>query len=299
MVDGKFVPGLAAHQASDIAFRKLLKARLQAVAMRCKALDRHAETVHQLRVSTRRASAALRLAREAISTKRHQRAGDLLRKLRRSAGSVRDIDIYLGSIQSAKAITDSTRAFLAGHMAYSRAVNFETLQEVVKSAMPELLKAIRSLPAVVETKDETLADVLTRNAKSLMRDFDDALLEAETSLDAEHLHRVRIQAKRLRYSLEILPDSKPAAVVAHVEKLQDILGFWHDVHAVNGRLVSAKFAAASVNGAAGSPVIKGIDSLTMQNERIEARQLAAYRRWLKAWFAFRKRHTAKSLFAGS
>lgn len=299
MVEGKTVPGLAANLAAGVAFKKLLKVRFLAVSARIKTLDVHAESVHQLRVSTRRASAALRLAKDSLPAKRRQRANDLLRKVRRSAGAVRDTDIYLETILAANGLSDSTKAFLAGHMAYSRAVNFESLQAVTVDALPEFVKLGTTLVANVEASDETLNEVLFRSAKKLLRDFDDSLNEAAASLDAAHLHQVRIQGKRLRYMLELLPEGKLEVVTAQVEKLQEILGLWNDVHAVNERLATASFAASSVNGAAGSPVMKGIDALARNNARVETRQLAAFRRWLKAWIAFRKRTSVKSLFAVS
>src|SRR5207302_8265309 len=124
------------------------------------------------------------------------------------------------------------------------------------------------------------------------------LAQAQDTTDAEHLHLVRIQGKRLRYSLELADHrhDKIAHLVVQLEKLQEILGHWRDANDILERLAIAKVATAAVNGTAGSPVVKGIAALTRQHQRVQERQLAAFRRWAKAWFAFRKRNPSKVLF---
>src|SRR5580765_1542781 len=54
-----------------------------------------AEQIHQLRVWTRRASAALKLFEPALPTSQAKKMKKLLRKLRRTAGDIRDCDIHL------------------------------------------------------------------------------------------------------------------------------------------------------------------------------------------------------------
>lgn len=298
MVDGKLVPGLRASLTANAGLAKLLKVRLAVAAKRCKDLTGDAETVHQLRVSTRRATAALRLAKEALPGKRRQRVVDLLRIIRRAAGKVRDIDIFLNAVHGAHAVSDSTQAFLAGHIAYSRVMNFDALQAKVAAMLPDLGKQAAALPATVDAgSSDRFADVLARHAKRMLREFHETLAAAQDNTDAEHLHLVRIQGKRLRYSLELAQGhDRLTSIVEQLEKLQEILGDWRDANDILDRLGVAKVATTAVNGAAGSPVVKGIAALTRQHQRVQERQLAAFRRWMKAWFAFRKRNPSKVLF---
>src|SRR5205809_983760 len=58
-----------------------------------------AEGIHQLRVWTRRASAALKLFAPALPNSQRKRVKKLLRKLRRTAGDIRDCDIHLHRLQ--------------------------------------------------------------------------------------------------------------------------------------------------------------------------------------------------------
>ena len=87
-----------------------------------------------------------------------------------------------------------------------------------------------------------------------------------------------------------------APLLSQVESLQEVLGLWHDAHAMKPKLEEARAAAASVNGAAGSPVAKGLGILLRVNEKSEAKQLAAFGKWLRGWHAFRKRNPGKTLF---
>ena len=292
MVEGKHVAGLTPTRSAKTALAKLLKARLAAAVKRCRELTADAEAVHQLRVSTRRAAAALRLAKEHLPAKKRHRAVELLRELRRQGGVVRDVDIFLETIHHS-AVGDAARTFLAGHTAYTRVMSFESLKNVVETLTPELAKLASSLAKSIAHNEETFAALLAQHARRGLREFDASLAEAIASLDAGHLHRVRIQAKRLRYTLEL---GSQESLVALIEKLQEILGHWHDAHAVGPRLATAKIAATSVNGAAGSPVVKGIDTLIRKCQRTEAAQLIAFRKWLRTWAAFTKRHPAKVLF---
>src|SRR5439155_11228755 len=58
-----------------------------------------AEGIHQLRVWTRRASAALKLFEPAIPDSQRKRMKKMLRKLRQTAGVIRDCDIHLHRLQ--------------------------------------------------------------------------------------------------------------------------------------------------------------------------------------------------------
>src|SRR5437764_1326950 len=96
-----------AHVRSDMppaeAARHVLLARLQVVAdylpRALDEADRDPENVHQLRVGTRRAAAALRIFRQSLPAKAFKRARKRLRRLRRAAGAVRDWDVFLQDLK--------------------------------------------------------------------------------------------------------------------------------------------------------------------------------------------------------
>lgn len=298
MVDSKAIPGLTGTQPATTALKRILKARLVLVVKRARELSMEAESVHQLRVSSRRAAAALRLARDCIPEKKRNRALVILREIRRSAGTPRDLDIFLETVHTA-AINESAKAFLAGHVAHQRVIAFTSLQTRTHARREELAQLTTLLPAAVDAGDVPFARLFARNARQTMRDFNATVESVRSNTDPAHLHQVRIQAKRLRYLLELGDTERLASLIAFIEKLQGILGRWHDTQAVIPRLETAMIAATAVNGAAGSPVSRGIESLIRTNRRIEQRELAAVRRWLRTWSTFLRRHPLRKLFPKS
>src|SRR5436853_7153420 len=98
MADGKWITYVRPDTALTEAARHVLFVRLQVV---CDYLpramyeaDRDPENVHQLRVGTRRAGAALRIFRDCLPDKVFKKARRRLRRLRRAAGVARDWDVF-------------------------------------------------------------------------------------------------------------------------------------------------------------------------------------------------------------
>ena len=104
MADEKWIAGLRGDMSVTAAARLVLAVRLGAVHERLPAAVFHAdsdvENVHQLRVSTRRAAAALRIFADCLPTRVHEKTRKTLRSLRRSAGEARDWDVFLEMMQS-------------------------------------------------------------------------------------------------------------------------------------------------------------------------------------------------------
>lgn len=298
MVDGKTIAGLTANLSSEAALRRLLKARLAAVQKRARGLAGDPDSIHQLRVATRRAAAALRLGKANLPARKRQAAAAVLRDLRRTAGRVRDHDIYIHHVEKA-GIGEVPKAFLIGLRAQRRWLDLQLFKARLEYHKDTLTRMAQKVTAAVKPgKPETFQKLITRESKRLFVQFHDAVTDAGSHLDPEHLHCVRIQAKRLRYTLELaVGDTRRSAVIlAQVEKLQDILGEWHDAHTLIPKFEASAEAAASVNGKAGSPVSRAIATLIRDTKRREARQLQLFRRWLAGWAKIAKRNPPKVLF---
>src|SRR5438132_1321381 len=104
MSEGKWIGGLKASTSLAHAARLTLKARLEVIrgdleqALRETTED--PEPVHQLRVGSRRAVAALELFAACLPHKTYRRARKRLRRLRRAAGIARDWDVFLETLSS-------------------------------------------------------------------------------------------------------------------------------------------------------------------------------------------------------
>src|SRR5262245_24754839 len=116
MAEGKWIPDLKATTPLDDAARRVLTVRLQVVGEYLpKALresEKDVEHVHQLRVATRRAAAALRIVDCCLPVKVSKNARRRLREVRRAAGKARDWDVFLLELDqwTGKSVPRSWRA---------------------------------------------------------------------------------------------------------------------------------------------------------------------------------------------
>src|SRR5687767_3640798 len=98
MAEGKWISGLSEDMPAEEAARLALHLRVKAVIdLLPRALagpQDDPEPVHQLRVSTRRAAAALRSFADLLPGKYHKGLARQLRRIRRAAGEARDWDVF-------------------------------------------------------------------------------------------------------------------------------------------------------------------------------------------------------------
>src|SRR5947208_15609857 len=99
MADEKWIDDLRGDMPVSAAAKVTLEARFGAVRDRLPPAVFHAdddiEHVHHLRVSTRRASAALRIFADTLPGNLAKKTRKTLKRLRRSAGDARDWDVFL------------------------------------------------------------------------------------------------------------------------------------------------------------------------------------------------------------
>src|SRR5437879_5121556 len=99
MADGKWISGLGASTPLVDAARRVLTIRLEVVrdylGLALREPDKDPEYVHQLRVGTRRAGAAIDIFSPCLPDKVYRAARKQLKRLRRAAGEARDWDVFL------------------------------------------------------------------------------------------------------------------------------------------------------------------------------------------------------------
>ena len=100
---GKWIDGIRPDGTVCDSARVSLAARLAAVAywlpLAAEHADQDVEHIHRLRVSTRRAIAALKLYRDLLPRKPFRWLKKRLKKIRRAAGEARDLDVLAEWIQ--------------------------------------------------------------------------------------------------------------------------------------------------------------------------------------------------------
>ena len=102
MSDGKWIPDLSPEMPVVDAARTVLAARFGVVRhylpLAAESPFDNPEYVHQLRVGTRRAGAALRVFADCLPKKPQRAAKKSLRAIRRAAGGARDWDVFLDNL---------------------------------------------------------------------------------------------------------------------------------------------------------------------------------------------------------
>lgn len=220
---------------------RTLRCRLTAVWSRLQAacLDRpDPDAVHQLRVATRRGLAALDAFDELLPPRRHDWFRRRLRRIRRVAGEARDLDVLVAALgpDGGAAVTrpgPQARARLVAMLARRRQQSRQPIRELRERLVAaDWAGRLDRLIDRVSTRGRTepFARYAVRRFKPLMRRF---FVRADRRLeDDRELHRLRIEGKKLRYTLEIFAPVFAPAMRAQCEqslqRLQATLGTFTD-----------------------------------------------------------------------
>src|SRR5262245_50736735 len=210
MADGKWIDGLRPDMSLLEAARQALGVRLKAVQERLgPALleaDKDPEHVHQLRVSTRRAGAALRIFSPCLPRKAYKRMRKPLRRLRRAAGAARDWDVFLAALSKRVPRKEQRPGldFLLGYAFSQRQQAQSQLEEAIEKQAADFERLVsRTLEALYDPAGAP--QHLCEHARPLLTGLLNELNEAtgRDLHDYQNLHQVRIAGKRLRYALEV------------------------------------------------------------------------------------------------
>lgn len=253
MADGKWIRGLRPDMDLREAARHVLKVRLQVVreylprAMHESHDD--PEYVHQLRVGTRRADAALRIFRPCLPGANYRSARTRLRTVRRAAGSARDWDVFLLALRDrANTATPKELPGLDHLIGYAMGqrnaaqTQLAGLESHPKESFARFIDGTLEALRSPDEEDARLVDLARPMMTTLLEQLDQAA--SEDLRDYERLHQVRIAGKRLRYALEVLgecfPPSFASMLYPMIEEMQDVLGRANDSHVASSRLTSLR-----------------------------------------------------------
>lgn len=204
--------------------------------------------VHQARVASRRLREAVPVLAAGL---KHSKAGKARRKIRRltqALGAVRELDVTLqlldelsSSDELSKAALQDVRLHVMAERADKRTAMLSKLADVNSA---KLDRRLASVSAAVELDEldawrHALGARLVKRSKRLATAIDDA----GQLYEPEHLHRVRIAAKKLRYGIELAADSgltAAAPVVRALKRTQDNLGRLHDLQILQGHVAAVQ-----------------------------------------------------------
>lgn len=201
------------------------------------AMDGNAHGVHQARVASRRLREAVPVLTTGVKGTKAKKARGKIRRLTRALGTVRELDVTLQIIDDLTARETLPRAALEdvrGHVVAEREKRRDVmLKRVAQVNLEKLDKRLAGMGAVLSQADseawrKALGSRLIKRAKALHA----AMSEAGRMYSPEHLHKVRIAAKKLRYGMELAYDAgvkAAAAPVRTVKRVQETLGKLHDL----------------------------------------------------------------------
>ncbi|HVU85817.1 MAG TPA: CHAD domain-containing protein [Pirellulales bacterium] len=240
MRKGKWIQGTAPGDPVSDAAREALRARLRTVAyylpLASFKSDRDIEYVHQVRVSTRRAVALLRIFRSLMAEKDADWLDRKLKRIRRAASEARDLDVLGRRIAEwVEANPSSGRAALLYRVERARDGAQAPVRKVRKKLADKRFGGrIDKIVKRVRWREDGPEPSFAAAAAGCLRTVAEPFFEAGAgdTADLDALHRFRITAKHLRYSMEVFaaafgPDFR-TDLYPCFEEVQARLGDIHD-----------------------------------------------------------------------
>ncbi len=228
------------------AAERILALRLEEVQRYLPLAARHdaddVEYVHQLRVSCRRAAAALR-AFQPLVQRRGRKLKTWLKRLRRAAGPARDADVFVARLRHDLDPANRYAQELVEVVSQARIEAQHLLVKAdAKAAKGDFQQAIDKCLKGLVKPHAALAEL---SFAEFAQESIAAPAAALSAVDVHaasvvELHQLRIAAKRLRYSIEIFHSTAAPALrletYPQVEELQERLGAINDRAASQVRL---------------------------------------------------------------
>jgi CHAD domain-containing protein len=211
------------------------------------------EHVHQLRIWTRRAAAALDLYEDLLPKRRLRRLKKQLKRIRQAANDARDCDVLVARLRH-KPDDEAHRCWQesaqSDRLKAQQSIVFvrDRLELEFARRIDKLLERVRPTEESAEGFQDWAQDRLRRVVK---RFFDAVPADPR---DEPALHRFRIRGKELRSGVELLagafPESLRTDVYPTLKSIQDKLGEINDLATAIDRLTRHIRAAKNLRVAA-------------------------------------------------
>ncbi len=308
-LDIQLTPDMPAAEATRIILRRLLDMASANIAGTVEDVD--PEFLHDLRVAVRRARSALGQLAGSYDEERHARLREELRWLGAVTGACRDLDVFLMDLQRYGEELGNPAATQLAPLLFEverqRAEQHAALRSALTSA--RLLRALAiwrrlteprrhppNAPEAQQAGGEFGAARVQRAYRRLRRHARRLGPEAP----AEGLHRLRIDAKKLRYLLEFFASlwgRRSAALIRHLKGLQDALGTFNDLAVQQRRLVEV-VGELLKRGTCETATVLAVGRLAALLEARQAEQRATVLERLAAFFAAEIRAEVAGLGGG-
>ncbi len=213
-------------------------------------------SVHQARVASRRLRGALPMLGACADADALDRVDRRVRRITRALGPVRELDVALlllaeleGRGAAAPAAIARVREAVTAERLKRRR---DMLDEITPSRLDKLRKRLVDVAAPQSpsgTPANTVAEAVAQSGRRARR-LRAAIERAGGIYLADRLHRIRIEAKKLRYAIEIereLMRSRSRLHLNRLKALQDLLGRVHDLEILIDRTRAVQAALPGRN----------------------------------------------------
>jgi CHAD domain-containing protein len=199
------------------------------------------EAVHQLRVWSRRLTAALQTLQPLLPAAPREKLIRNLKAVRRAAGPARDLDVFRDRVKSSEfSLKRKARKRVLKFLKKRRKKAQKPLRKSFRKRPPEKLR--RRVDELVATLQSETGELPVCGSSLVQTAIDRFSVDGPAAFEtAAELHQLRIAAKRLRYTLETLLDlhaiprrEEVGRLLDEQKQIQDRLGKIND-HAVSQR----------------------------------------------------------------
>ena len=197
------------------------------------------EFLHRMRVSSRRLRTALWVFRDIYDKKKLRRLRRSVREVSRILGTARDLDTQIAFLHNISRSSSGGLHRTAEEIILTLRTKRRQAQKDIRNALarPAQRKIRLSLQSVLRTQETLKKAALLATARKKIQaclkkllGYAGAVRKAER---IEELHRMRIAAKRLRYTMENFREfygEDMAAFIAQAKAIQDTLGDMHNYY---------------------------------------------------------------------
>jgi len=266
----------AARRAIDRWLRKTVRL-VEKCARRS---QQDAEDIHRLRVAIRHVDAALITFDELLPARRCRRLRKCLRRLRRRAGEIRDIDVLLDRMTALTGSRGAVAAEPGDDLRENRSALAQELQSAARSELDDSLKRrTRRIVGRTRWRRSGPAPLLSAVASECLAPVAaDALSAGERDLtDLYRLHRFRVGVKRLRYAVEFLQSGLPPGPA--VELLAALSGLQQRIGDVCDHAAAVQLLTAERNSPRGAASAAALDELIERERALLCARQAEFVAW--------------------
>lgn len=250
-----------------------------------RAFEGDGEALHRARVTSRRAREVLPVAAAAFPTLDLAKARRRLRRITRTLGTVRELDVtllILGAREKAGSLTATAAESARRQVTRQRTERRrEMLDRIPIAKFQKLQRKVLAAIGVAEAHEPdaerreriALAGRVAQRADRLRGAIDDA----GAIYLPDRLHALRVAVKQLRYTLELVGETRftsTAALVKRLKRAQNVLGELHDLEVVTGHLQGLDSADAR-RSAVKKDLAAGVRDAQADCRRLHARYVAA------------------------